>query len=43
MVDADISYEDDVDHAITVLRNRTADLHDDPNIGGVIIAPPEIR
>jgi small conductance mechanosensitive channel len=42
MVDVDVSYEDDVDHAMTVLRNLIADLRDDPNIGGVIIAPPEI-
>jgi small conductance mechanosensitive channel len=42
MVDVDISYEDDVDHAMIVLRNLIADLQDDPNIGGVIIAPPEI-
>lgn len=42
MVDVDISYEDDVDHAMAVLRNVVDDLQDDPNIGGVIIAPPEI-
>jgi moderate conductance mechanosensitive channel len=42
VLDIAISYDDDIDHAIEVIREELADVENDPEIGDVIIAPAEI-
>jgi moderate conductance mechanosensitive channel len=42
VLDIAISYDDDIDHAMDVIREELADVENDPEIGDVIIAPAEI-
>lgn len=42
MIDVDVSYDDDVDHAITVLQDLLDKFQQDPEFGSVVIAPAEI-
>jgi len=42
VVDVPISYEDDVDHALEVLRGLVATLEDDPQLGDAVLGPAEI-
>lgn len=42
VVDVPISYEDDVDHALEVLRGLVARLEDDPQLGDAVLGPAEI-
>jgi small conductance mechanosensitive channel len=42
VVDVDISYDDDIDHAIAVLTNMMADIEQDPLLGSSIVAPADI-
>lgn len=42
MIDVDVSYDDDVDYAMAVLRDLLDDFQEDPEFGPVITAPAEI-
>ncbi len=42
MIDVDISYDDDVDHAMAVLRDLLDDFQEDPVFGPMVTAPAEI-
>jgi small-conductance mechanosensitive channel len=42
LVDVDISYDDDVDHAIAVLSDLLNDIQEDPDIGSAVLEPANI-
>jgi small-conductance mechanosensitive channel len=42
LIDVDISYDDDVDHALAVLRDLLDGIDQDPEIGSSILEPAEI-
>lgn len=42
VVDVDISYDDDIDHAIAVLTAMLADIEHDPLLGSSIVAPADV-
>lgn len=42
MIDVDVSYDDDVDHVMAVLRDLLDDFQEDPEFVPVITAPAEI-
>jgi small conductance mechanosensitive channel len=42
VIDVDISYDDDVDHAIAVLRELLEGIEHDPMIGDAVIAPADV-
>ncbi len=42
LVDVDISYDDDVDHAIDVLKNLLDGIQEDPDLGSAVLEPANI-
>ncbi len=42
LVDVDISYDDDVDHAISVLSELLDGIEDDPDLGSAVLEPATI-
>lgn len=42
LVDVDISYDDDVDHAMDVLRQLLDGIEEDPDLGSAVLGPADI-